>query len=51
MNDEHELPENWSELDSHNTFFQYIQLCREAWQNGELAELPPLFRPLPRPAE
>jgi hypothetical protein len=50
MNDEHELPDDWETRDSHDCFFEYVELVRQQWLAGD-RDLPPLFRPTQRPAE
>ena len=50
MNDDNELPDNWETLDSHNCFFEYVELVRQQWLVGD-RDLPPLFRLLPRPEQ
>ena len=36
------LPDNWSERDSHDTFFEYLKLVREEMLAGK--ELPAMFK-------
>jgi hypothetical protein len=43
------VPENWSEIDSHDTFFLYLKLVREELLAGK--ELPEMFRPSERVEE
>ena len=43
------LPDNWSELDSHDTFFEYLRLVREEMLAGK--ELPSMFLPSARVAK
>ena len=37
------LPADWGLLDSHDTFYEYLALCRQQWLAGEL-DIPPMFR-------
>ena len=43
------VPENWSEIDSHDTFFEYLKIVREELRDGK--ELPAMFRPVARVPE
>ncbi len=37
------LPEDWAERDSHNSFYEYIALCRKELRAGK--PLAGMFRP------
>ncbi len=43
------VPENWSEIDSHDSFFEYLKIVRDELLAGK--ELPEMFRPVARVAE
>ena len=38
------LPENWSERDSHDSFYEYVAMLRQQYLAGELHELPAWLR-------
>ena len=43
------VPENWSEIDSHDTFFEYLKIVRDEMLAGK--ELPAMFRTSARVSE
>ena len=40
--DDAPLPEDWSEIDSQNVFYEYIRLCKEERREGK--PIPAMFR-------
>ena len=46
MDDDNQLPEDWSPRDSIAVFYEYVALCRAQWLVG-VRDLPPLLQPRP----